>query len=77
MQESGNLKMKKSRMKWISIGVILLIAIAVTAWVLFFRDNSPASVNSQTAEKARQEALSEVEPVIVSAEEPPTIFTSC
>ena len=67
MQESGNLNIRKSRIKWISIGVILLIAIAVTAWVLFFRDNSPASVNSQTAEKARQEALSEVEPVTVDS----------
>ena len=58
-QEIGNADKKHIGSKWFISVVILICLVGFLAWFLIFRDTSPADVNSQAAQEARQEVLTE------------------
>ena len=58
-EEIDNANKKRVRSKWIISSVILICVVGFLSWLLIFRDTSPADVNSQAAQAARQEALTE------------------
>ena len=49
-------KSRRPVAKWVAILLLLIIVIVVLLWYFVFRDTSPADVNSQAAEEARDEA---------------------
>ncbi|MEG3586047.1 MAG: YceI family protein [Actinomycetota bacterium] len=59
-EEKENANKKRITIKRAIGGVIFICVIGFLAWLLIFRDTSPADVNSQAAQEARQEALTEV-----------------
>ena len=58
-EEIGNANTKRTKPKWLISGVILICLVGFLAWLMIFRDTSPADVNSQAAQEARQEALND------------------
>lgn len=51
----------------ILVMVVLAIILGLLVWYFLIRDSSPASVNSQAANQARDEALAEVETSVVES----------
>ena len=59
MEEEKKSKKKSSASKWFARCLLLACIVVPLVWFFIFRDTSPADVNSQAAQEARQEALIE------------------
>ena len=59
METENSSKSRRPVIKWAGILLVLIGAIVVLLWYFVFRDTSPADVNSQESNEARDLALSE------------------